>query len=179
MVLTDKEIKTYIKNRKLRIDPYNPGKQLQSSSIDLHLDNKYLKMKESNEIITLDKEIEYEEIEKDEIFIPGKSFILGTTKEYVSFPSSISTLIEGKSTIGRIGLFIQNAGFINPGFEGKLTLELFNANNLPIKIKAGKAICQLVLMENTGNVENLYKDVGAYQNQDRVAGANGVNVSNL
>ena len=71
--------------------------------------------------------------------------------------------MEGRSSIGRMGLFIQNAGWVDPGFCGQITLELYNANNLPIEIEAGRRICQIVFAKMDQPVESAY--CGKYQNQ--------------
>jgi len=77
--------------------------------------------------------------------------------------------VEGRSSIGRIGLFIQNAGWIDPGFEGRITLELYNASSLPIKLQAGKRICQLVFCTMDQKAENPYQ--GKYQGQKVTVGS--------
>ena len=78
------------------------------------------------EVISMTDEIKYRKIESDSIVIPPKSFILATTREYVKIPNDLVAFVEGRSSIGRMGLFIQNAGWVDPGFEGQITLELFN-----------------------------------------------------
>src|SRR3989344_3627924 len=92
------------------------------ASVDLHLGSHYLTVedKEMN-IIELDSEIKYREIESESITIHAHSFLLATTQEYIKLPANISAFVEGRSSIGRIGLFIQNAGWIDPGFEGRIT----------------------------------------------------------
>jgi dCTP deaminase len=82
---------------------------------------------------------------REKIIIPPKSFVLGTTIEYIRLPANMTAFVEGRSSIGRLGLFIQNAGWVDPGFEGHITLELYNANCVPIELKAGRRLCQLVL----------------------------------
>ena len=65
--------------------------------------------------------------------------------EYIKLPADLTAFIEGRSSIGRMGLFVQNAGWVDPGFEGEITLELFNANQrVPIRLQAGRRICQIV-----------------------------------
>lgn len=67
--------------------------------------------------------------------------------EYVRLPNNLTAFVEGRSSIGRMGLFIQNAGWVDPGFEGEITLELYNANQLPIRLKSGRRVCQLVFAQ--------------------------------
>ena len=119
--------------------------------------------------ITLDTPIKYREIETDSITIPAHSFLLATTEEYVELPSDITAFVEGRSSIGRMGLFIQNAGWVDPGFKGRITLELYNANSLPIKLQSGRRICQLVFCKRDQAAQNPYN--GKYQGQEKSIGS--------
>lgn len=120
--------------------------QLQPASIDLRIGGHFLAIDEhSTPLISLDKPAMYKEICKEQIIIPPKAFVLGTTIEYIRLPANMTAFVEGRSSIGRLGLFIQNAGWVDPGFEGHITLELYNANCVPIELKAGRRLCQLVL----------------------------------
>ena len=101
--------------------------------------------------------------------MPPKSFILATTQEYIKIPNGYSAFVEGRSSIGRMGLFIQNAGWIDSGFEGNITLELYNANSLPIKLDAGRRICQIVICEMDQPSESPYN--GKYQGQTLSVGS--------
>jgi dCTP deaminase len=145
MILSSKTILKKIKEQELIIEPLTPS-QLQPASIDLRIGNHFLTIDEySTQIISLDKPAKYKEICKDHIIIPPKAFVLGTTIEYIHLPTNMTAFVEGRSSIGRLGLFIQNAGWVDPGFEGHITLELYNANCVPIELKAGRRLCQLVL----------------------------------
>ena len=84
-------------------------------------------------------------------------------------PNKLTAFVEGRSSIGRMGLFIQNAGWVDPGFEGEITLELFNANRLPIKLESGRRICQLVFAEMDQEAQNPY--CGKYQGQKNSVGS--------
>jgi len=121
------------------------------------------------QIIDLNTEITYREIEDDSITIPPHSFLLATTLESVKLPDNLTAFVEGRSSIGRIGLFIQNAGWVDPGFEGQITLELYNANSLPIRLEAGRRICQLVFCKMDQVASVPYR--GKYQNQKRATGS--------
>ncbi|MDQ0879202.1 dCTP deaminase [Peribacillus sp. V2I11] len=145
MILSSKTILKKIKEQELIIEPITQS-QLQPASIDLRIGNHFLTIDEySTPLISLDKPAAYKEIYKDHIIIPPQAFVLGTTLEVIKLPNNMSAFVEGRSSIGRLGLFIQNAGWVDPGFEGHITLELYNANRVPIELKAGRRICQLVL----------------------------------
>lgn len=96
------------------------------------------------------------------VLLPGK-FILGTTAERVELPDDIMAQVHGCSSIGRQGLFVQNAGLIDPGFHGTITLELFNASDISYKLKPGDRIAQLSFQYLFSPAKNPYK--GRYQNQ--------------
>ncbi len=163
MVLSDKTIKKYIQNGRIGIEPLDKT-QIQPASVDLRLSNHYLTIDESQtEYITLNSSAKYREIIGNEIIIPSRSFILATTQEYISLPDDITGFIEGRSSIGRLGLFIENAGWVDPGFEGQITLELFNANIVPIKLQTLRRICQIVFVKLDQLCQNPYQ--GKYQKQ--------------
>ena len=108
------------------------------ASIDLTLGSHFLKVHENViDRITLDSELRYLDLhadgETEEIVIPPLSFLLAVTRERIRLPANMTAFVEGRSSIGRIGLFIQNAGWVDPGFDGTITLELFNANRLSIR----------------------------------------------
>lgn len=163
MVLSDKTIRQYLQKNKITINPIDKN-QIQPASVDLRLSNHYLTIDESQtEYITLNSSAKYREIISDEIIIPSRSFVLATTQEYISLPDDITGFIEGRSSIGRLGLFIENAGWVDPGFEGQITLELFNANIVPIKLQAYRRICQIVFVNLDQHCQNPYQ--GKYQKQ--------------
>lgn len=163
MILSDETLKMMIRDQTLVVDPLEEG-QIQPASIDLTLGSHFLKIDEhSDTALTLDSEIAYEEIEKDVIVIPPHSFLLAATREFVKLPNDVTAFVEGRSSIGRIGLFIQNAGWVDPGFEGTITLELYNANRLPIQLQSGRRICQLVFAKMDRETLAPYR--GKYQGQ--------------
>jgi dCTP deaminase len=169
MILSDRTIKDMLKNGELCIDPIKEG-QIQPASVDLRLGNHFLKVDE-NLVASMDlsHELQYIAFERDEIVVPPNSFLLATTKEYVKLPNHVTAFVEGRSSIGRMGLFIQNAGWVDPGFEGQITLELYNANRLPIKLTAGRRVCQLVFAFTDQEVDKPYK--GKYQGQIKAVGS--------
>lgn len=169
MILSDIAIKKMVDSGQLIIKPISE-EAIQSASVDLHLGQHYLAIEDKEmSVITFDSPIKYNEIESENIIIPAHSFLLATTKEYVKLPSNITAFVEGRSSIGRIGLFVQNAGWIDPGFEGKITLELYNANSLPIKLQSGRRICQIVFCQTDQPVKNPYH--GKYQGQIKSMGS--------
>ena len=135
-------------------------------SSDLH----FLLIEDFNmNLISMDSEIKYREYEGETITLPPHSFLLATTMEYVKLPNDLTAFVEGRSSVGRMGLFIQNAGWVDPGFEGQITLELYNANSLPIQLQAGRRICQLVFCKMDQATPNPYR--GKYQGQKKSVGS--------
>lgn len=169
MILSDKTLKKMLASGELVVTPIDE-KSIQPASIDCRLGDHFLLVEENQmDVISLDSEIKYREITNETITIPPHSFLLATTQEYVEIPDNLTAFVEGRSSIGRIGLFIQNAGWVDPGFKGRITLELYNAGSLPIKLQAGKRICQLVFCSMDKAAENPYK--GKYQGQKITVGS--------
>ncbi|MEK7672390.1 MAG: dCTP deaminase [Patescibacteria group bacterium] len=169
MILSDKTIKEMLADGRLVIEPVDE-KSIQPASVDCRLGDHFLLVEENQmDIITLESEIKYREITNESITIPPHSFLLATTQEYIEVPNDLTAFVEGRSSIGRIGLFIQNAGWVDPGFKGRITLELYNAGSLPIKLQAGKRICQLVFCKMDQAAQNPYK--GKYQGQRVTVGS--------
>ncbi len=163
MILSDKTIKILLADGTLGIDPMEP-EQVEPASVDLRLGRSFLTPKPTAQgIYCLGEEIEYERVEADEFIIPTHGFVLATTVEVIRLPDNLTAFVEGRSSIGRSGLFIQNAGWVDPGFKGAITLELYNANAAPMRIIAGRRICQLVIAGADDTVENPYR--GKYQGQ--------------
>jgi dCTP deaminase len=169
MILSDITIREKLKNGELEISPLK-DEQIQPASVDLRLGTTFLKISD-NDTTHLDLETppEYTKLEQNQIILPPHSFILATTMEYIKIPNNLTSFVEGRSSIGRMGLFIQNAGWVDPGFEGEITLELFNANNLPIRLDAGRRICQLVIASMDQATLNPYR--GKYQKQRKATGS--------
>lgn len=169
MILSDLTLRQMIQSGALKIDPIKE-QSIQPASIDCHLGRHFLTIKDKEmNVITLDSDIMYDEIENDSIIIPSHSFILATTEEYLELPDNLTAFVEGRSSIGRIGLFIQNAGWVDPGFKGRITLELYNASSVPIRLQAGRRICQLVFCQMDHAAEKPYD--GKYQGQDKSVGS--------
>lgn len=169
MILSDTTLKKLIESGELVISPID-DKSIQPASVDCRLGDHFLVMDDNQMgIIDLGAEIKYREIESDTITIPPHTFLLATTQEYIKVPDNLTAFVEGRSSIGRIGLFIQNAGWVDPGFEGRITLELYNASSMPIRLEAGKRICQLVFCTMDTKAETPYR--GKYQGQGKTVGS--------
>lgn len=169
MILSDKTLKEMIKEGALVCEPIDE-QSIQPASIDCRLGDHFLVVEENEmHVINMDEEIKYREIVADTITIPPHSFLLATTQEYVELPNDLTAFVEGRSSVGRIGLFIQNAGWVDPGFKGQITLELYNASSLPIKLLAGKRICQLVFAKMDQKADTPYN--GKYQGQRKAVGS--------
>ena len=169
MILSDIKIREMLQRGEIEINPLEEI-QIQPASIDLRLGSHFLKLSENSVThLNLNAAPLYETLEQDSIILPPHSFILATTVEYLRLPNHVTAFVEGRSSIGRMGLFIQNAGWVDPGFEGEITLELYNANNLPILLDSGRRICQLVLAFMDQATENPYR--GKYQGQRSATGS--------
>ena len=103
-----------------------------------------------------------------DILLPGQ-FVLATTMEYVRLGADLTAFVEGRSSLGRMGLFVQNAGWVDPGFEGEITLELFNANRCALELRSGRRVGQLVFAQLDEAAKNPY--AGKYQGQRGATGS--------
>ena len=169
MILSDVTLKNLIESGELGVSPLTE-ESIQPASIDCRLGDHFLVVEDRQmHTIDLNSEIIYRELDGPTITIPPHSFLLATTMETVRLPKNLTAFVEGRSSIGRIGLFIQNAGWVDPGFEGQITLELYNANSLPIRLEAGRRICQLVFCRMDQAALSPYK--GKYQGQRRATGS--------
>lgn len=169
MILSDRTLSAMIEKGELVVEPISSD-SIQPASIDCRLDDHFLVVEDRNmSMIDMRNEIKYREIVGNEITIPPHSFLLATTREFIKLPNNLTAFVEGRSSIGRMGLFIQNAGWVDPGFEGQITLELYNANSLPIRLEAGRRICQLVFCRMDAEALNPYR--GKYQGQRRTTGS--------
>lgn len=169
MILSDKSLQSMIAKGELAVEPLTP-ESIQPASIDCRLGTHFLIVEDFNmKSIDMDSEVLYREYDGETITIPPHSFLLATTMEWVKLPNDLTAFVEGRSSIGRLGLFIQNAGWVDPGFEGTITLELYNANSLPITLTAGRRICQLVFCKMDQAAANPYR--GKYQGQKKSVGS--------
>ena len=172
-VLSDRTIRRLIDDGRIEIDPYDAG-LLQPSSVDVRVDRLF-RVFRNNRASYIDVKVEQDltelvEVDDEEPFIlhPGE-FVLGSTLERVRLPDDLVARLEGKSSLGRLGLLIHStAGFIDPGWDGHVTLELSNVANLPITIYYGMKIGQVSFMELSEPAESPYGSGGLgskYQGQ--------------
>ncbi|MEV4616581.1 dCTP deaminase [Kitasatospora sp. NPDC049258] len=162
MLLSDKDIRTEIDKGRVLLDPFEPS-MVQPSSIDVRLD-RYFRVFENHRYPHIDPSEEQPDLtrlvepEGDEAFIlhPGE-FVLAATYERLTLPDDVASRLEGKSSLGRLGLLTHStAGFIDPGFNGHVTLELSNVATLPIKLYPGMKIGQLCLFRLSSPAEYPY-----------------------
>ena len=174
MILSDRSIRKALAEGRIAIEPLDES-SIQPSSVDLHVDRYfrvfrnhtmgYIDVKENQEDLT-----ELVEIGEETVFIlhPGE-FVLGSTLERVRLPDDLVARLEGKSSLGRLGLLIHStAGFIDPGWDGHVTLELSNVANLPVTIYPGMKIGQISFVQLTEPAETPYGtgEIGSkYQGQ--------------
>jgi dCTP deaminase len=173
-VLSDRDIRSAMQSGRVRIDPYDPA-CLQPSSVDLHLDREF-RVFRNNRYPYIDVRspqpdlTELVSVNDEDPFIlhPGE-FVLGQTLEWVELPDDLVARLEGKSSLGRLGLLIHStAGYVDPGWKGNLTLELSNVANLPIALYFGMRIGQISFFRMSSPVERPYgsKELGSkYQGQ--------------
>ncbi|GII67279.1 dCTP deaminase [Sphaerisporangium krabiense] len=162
MLLSDGDIRAEIKSGRVRIDPFD-ATMIQPSSVDVRLD-RYFRVFENHRYPHIDPSIEQAELTRlvvpdgEDAFIlhPGE-FVLASTYEVIGLPDDIAGRLEGKSSLGRLGLLTHStAGFIDPGFEGHVTLELSNVATLPIKLWPGMKIGQLCMFRLSSPAEHPY-----------------------
>lgn len=169
MILSDKNILSRLERGDLSITPLEEG-QIQPASVDIRLGDTFSVIEDSpSGVITLDEETTYKPLRSDTyVLLPGQ-FILATTMGYFILPNDLTAFVEGRSSLGRMGLFIQNAGWVDPGFQGEITLELFNANRCAIKLQTGRRVGQLVFAQMDSEALRPYQ--GKYQGQRGATGS--------
>jgi len=162
VVLSDRDIRREIEAGRVVVDPYEPS-AVQPSSIDIHLDRRFRVFRNSRyPFIDVRLEqadlTELVEIGAEEPFILHPSeFVLGSTLERVALPDDLVARLDGKSSLGRLGLLIHStAGFVDPGWDGNLTLELSNVANLPITLFWGMKVGQISFQRLSSPVEHAY-----------------------
>ena len=161
MLLSDRDIRSEIAAGRVAVEPFDEA-MIQPSSVDVRLD-KFFRVFENHKYSVIDPAIEQSEltrevISEEEPFIlhPGE-FVLASTYEVITLPDDIAGRLEGKSSLGRLGLLTHStAGFIDPGFSGHITLELSNVANLPVKLYPGMKIGQLCLIKLSSPAEHPY-----------------------
>jgi len=166
MVLSDRDIRLAIESKEIEISPMPSPESFQPSSIDLRLGEGFLS-------------IDGSKLGEKQLTVQPNMFLLASTLESIELSSSIVAKLEGKSSIGRRGIFVHvTAGYVDPGWKGRLTLEIYNASSEPYVLKSGNKICQIRFMRLSSPVDRMYGDssLGShYQNSEgtRVSYAKG------
>jgi dCTP deaminase len=167
MILSDRDIKKTIKEGKLVFKPKLKASQIGPASIDLKLSSIFKVFNiEKQSLIDPKKGLPkdymktYRLKSNEQFILHPNSFILASTVEYIKVPNNISVRVEGKSTLARMGILVHTAGFIDPGFEGTITLEISNQSNLAVVLYPGMYICQVAVEYLTSPAENPYNKRG-------------------
>ena len=180
MLLSDRDIRAELDRARIRLEPYDPA-MIQPSSIDVRLD-RYFRLFDNHKYPFIDPAEDQPElthlieVRPDEPFIlHPNEFVLASTFEAVTLPDDIAARLEGKSSLGRLGLLTHStAGFIDPGFTGHVTLELSNVATLPIKLWPGMKIGQMCFFQLSSSSERPY---GSAEYASRYQGQRGPTAS--
>lgn len=176
-ILSDKTIKEYLEEGKIVIDPLKDEQQIQPSSVDMRLGDEFkvFKVIRKPYIDPKDEEDIAEYMESSTVpeggafIIHPNEFALATTQEYVKVPDDLVARVEGRSSMGRLGVTMHvTAGYVDPGFEGRITLEISNIGAMPVALYPGQRVCQLVFETMTTPAELPYghpKRNSKYMNQ--------------
>ena len=180
MLLSDSDIRSYVASGRVRLKPWDP-EMVQPSSVDIHLD-RFFRLFDTHKYPVVDPAADQPELTRlievsaDGEFVlhPGE-FVLGATYERVTLADDVAARLEGKSSLGRLGLLTHStAGFIDPGFSGHVTLELSNTATLPIKLYPGMKVGQLCFFQLSSPAERPY---GAGATGSRYQGQRGPTAS--
>jgi len=162
VLLSDRDIRAELDSERVRLDPYDPA-MIQPSSIDVRLD-RFFRLFDNHKYPVIDPSIDQPDLTHlvdvangDPFVLHPGEFVLGSTYECVTLPDDIAARLEGKSSLGRLGLMTHStAGFIDPGFSGHVTLELSNVATLPILLWPGMKIGQLCFFRLSSAAEFPY-----------------------
>jgi len=160
MIIPDHEIKRYLEEGRIKIEPLNEG-QIKSACVDLSLGSEFRTFGHTKEpCIDSKKPKEYTEtiiMDNNKFILHPGEFVLGITRERVSLPSDIVAYVDGKSSLGRIGITAHiTSGWIDPGFEGKLVLEIANLGKMPVILYSGMKICKIMFFGMTSPSQTPY-----------------------
>ena len=174
VLLSDRDIRAELDSGRILLDPYEPA-MIQPSSIDVRLD-RFFRLFDNHKYAVIDPATDQPdltrlvEVEGEDAFVlhPGE-FVLGSTYESVTLPDDVAARLEGKSSLGRLGLLTHStAGFVDPGFTGHVTLELSNVATLPIMLWPGMKIGQMCFFRLSSPAEHPYGSTASgsrYQGQ--------------
>ena len=162
MLLSDRDIRAEVAAGRVKVEPFTEA-MIQPSSVDVRLD-RFFRVFENHKYSVIDPSIEQADLTREVAEAPDEFFILhpgevglASTYEVINLPDDIAGRLEGKSSLGRLGLLTHStAGFIDPGFSGHITLELSNVANLPVKLFPGMKIGQLCLIKLSSPAEHPY-----------------------
>lgn len=187
MILSDREIWAAVNTGRLHISPFEHD-NLQPASYDITIGdtyssiagNAYARREGKNyeiinsslktfNVIVPGEEVEYTSIQTSKFLLLPGQFVLANTQEYIKLDDKTTAFVEGRSSWGRLGLFIQSAGWVDPGFEGQITLQLFNASRFAIELRTGLRIGQLVFSKM--NEPCCFPYQGKYQRQTGATGS--------
>jgi dCTP deaminase len=175
MIIPDHEIKALLKSGRVRIEPLaDPEEQIQPACVDLSLDSEFKVFKHTQEaFIDSRNPKEYTECftAGDRFILHPKEFILGITRESVTLPADIAGYVDGRSSLGRLGVTAHiTSGWVDPGWSGKLVLEISNLGKMPVTLYPGMRICKLLLFRLSSPSEVPYnlRKTAKYRNQSEV-----------
>jgi len=174
MIFSDRDIKKMIEQGNITVEPSLTKEQMQPAWIDLTLSNEFRIFKHTDAACIDPKEdnhyTETIKIDGDKPFIlhPGE-FVLGAVNEYIKLPADVVGAVDGRSSLGRLGVVVHlTSTFVNPGWGGKLVLEITNAGKMPVKIYPGMRICKFVFFQMTSAAEEPYdKKEGSKYNEQK------------
>lgn len=170
MILSDRDIRACLDSGRIGVEAeYDVYQDIQPASLDIRLGNKF-KVYEHTQCVALDpknpESVRTRTIEVPDgeaFYVQPGEFVLGATSIKISVPDDLVTRVEGRSSLGRLGIIVHaTAGFIDPGFEGTITLEISNINRLPIALYPGMRIGQFAFLQMSSPAEKPYgKDIGS------------------
>jgi dCTP deaminase len=167
-MLSTSEIRDLIESGELQIETYGTELHLGPSSLDVHLSGVTKAPVHFPGVVEIDDQETYpayETYNNERPVVPSKGFVLGSTVEVFNLPGDVTALLHGRSSIGRLGLFIENAGLVDRGFTGELTLELVNPMPYDIELVSGMRIGQLTFHRHDVEDGPGYPLHGKYQGQ--------------
>lgn len=178
MILSDKDIKEHLKSGKIKVENLGDDR-IQAGWVDLSLGNEFRVFKITSQpyidVRNVEDHTEQLILDDDKPFIihPGE-FVLGQAKERIELPDDIAAYVDGRSSLGRIGIVVHiTSGFVDPGFSGRLVLEMTNVGKMPVALHTGMKICKLVFFKLSSAAERPYntrKDA-KYKDQESVTGS--------
>ena len=169
MLLSDSDIARYVADGRIQVDPWDP-EMIQPSSVDIHLD-RFFRLFDNHKYPVIDPAADQPDLTRlvdvsangEFVLHPGEfvlhpgEFVLGSTYERITLADNVAARLEGKSSLGRLGLLTHStAGFIDPGFSGHVTLELSNTATMPIKLYPGMKVGQFCFFQLSSAAERPY-----------------------